>query len=187
MTAAIDKSSKQSSFIVPDGVGSLRLHSTSSPQGFIDVETYFSPALTSTLINEHDLLGITPKQQKEFRGLTLHQEFHDDCNTGTVTIHCQHKVTAAKDRIVTGVLIGGKCYSNPIIVPAQDSSSPHATTLNSLAYTLQHDPSFARSCLTKTVSNIDSALKSHSDLLLLTLRLAPLPLQPGLPTLSLTD
>ena len=121
MTAAIDKSSKQTAFTIPEGIGFLRLHSPSSPHGFIDIQTYYSPALTSTLINEHDLLGITPKQRKEFCGLTLHQEFHDDCSTGLVTIHCQHKVTAAKDRIVTGVLIGGKCYSNPIIVPAVEA------------------------------------------------------------------
>jgi hypothetical protein len=64
MKAAIDESSKQLAFTVPEGAGSLRLHSTSSPYGFLDIKTYYSPALTSTLINEHDLLGITPKQKE---------------------------------------------------------------------------------------------------------------------------
>ena len=71
MTAAIDESDKQSVFTVPYGIGSLWLHLPSSSHGFLDIETYYSPALTSTLINEHDLLGITPKQRKEFRGITL--------------------------------------------------------------------------------------------------------------------
>ena len=139
MTAALDEPSETSIFTAPDGFGPLRLHLPSSLHGFIDIVTYFSPALTSTLINEHGLLGITPKQKKEFGGITLTQNFDGDCSTGTVSILCQHKLTAAKDWLVIGVLNGGKCSSNPIIVPAQDTSSPHATTMNSIEFAKQYD------------------------------------------------
>ena len=42
--------------------------------------------------------------------------------------------------------------------------SPHATTMNSIKFAKLHDPSFAKACLTKTVSKVQSALKSNSKL-----------------------
>ena len=65
MKAAIYKSDKQTASTVPLGLGYLRLASPSAPNGVIDVATYYySPALTSTLINEHDILGITTAAEK---------------------------------------------------------------------------------------------------------------------------
>ena len=40
-----------------------------------------------------------------------------------------------------------------------------ATALNSLGFAKRHDPSFQKACLSKTVSNIQSILKSNSKLL----------------------
>ena len=125
--AAIDESDKQSASIVPLGLGYLRLSSPSAPNGVIDVATYYSPALTSTLMNEHDILGITAAEKNQFHGISLTQTFHDTCMTGTLSIYGQHRLTSAKYRLITGDIIGGKCYSNPIIVTEQDASSPHAT------------------------------------------------------------
>ena len=90
--------------------------------------------------------------------------FNKICLTGTLSIFCRHQTISAKDRLITGVLIGGKCYSNSITVPAQGASSPHATTMNSIEFAKQHNPSFAKACLTKTVSKIQSVLKSNSRL-----------------------
>ena len=91
MTAAVDEFSEKSAFTIPEGIGTFRLQLPSSLHGFIDIETYYSPALTSTLIDEHDLLGITPKQKKEFCGITLTQEFHGDCTWGpSLSILCRH-------------------------------------------------------------------------------------------------
>ena len=108
MKAAIEKSDNQNASTVPLGMGYLRLESPSAPNGVIDVATYYSPALTSTLINEHDILGITAAEKNKFHGISLEQTFHDSCLTGTVSIFCQHRITSAKDRLITGVLIGGK-------------------------------------------------------------------------------
>merc|ERR1712086_389525 len=163
MSAAIDETDQQAETTVPLGYGYLRLASLTAPNGVIDVTTYYSPALTSTLINEHDILGITAAEKSQFSGLTMEQDFHGNYSTGTVAIICRHKLSTAKDRLVTGVIIGGKCYSNPIIVPAQDVSSPQATALNSLEFAKQHDPSFAKACLSKTVSKIKSVLKSKTE------------------------
>ena len=124
MSAALDKTDQQAETTVPLGFGYLRLGSPRAPSGVIDVATYYSPALTSTLINEHDILGITAAEKSQFYGLSLEQTFHGTCSTSTVSILCWHKLSTANDRTVTGVIIGGKCYSNPIIVPAQDASSP---------------------------------------------------------------
>ena len=108
MKAAIDISDKQTASTVPLGLGYLRLRSPSAPNGVIDVATYYSPVLTSTLINEHDILGITTTEQNQFYGISLEQTFHDTCQTGTVSIVCKHRITSAKGRIISGVIIGGK-------------------------------------------------------------------------------
>ena len=107
MKAAIDKTDWQTASTVPLGMGYLRLHSPSAPNGVIDVATYYSPALTSTLINEHDILGITTAEKNQFYGIKLEQTFHDSCLAGTVFILCKHKLSSANDRLITGVLING--------------------------------------------------------------------------------
>ena len=131
MKAAIYKLDKQTASTVPLGLGYLGLASPSALYGVIDVATYYSPALTSTLINKHNILGIKAAEKNQFHGLSLEQTFHSICLTGTVSIFCCHRTTSAKAILITGVLIGRKCYSNPIIVPAQDASGPHASTMNS--------------------------------------------------------
>lgn len=109
MSAALDKTDKKTASTVPLGFRYLRLDSLTAPNGVIDVATYYSPALTSTLINEHDILGITANEKSQFYGISLEQILHDTCSTGTVSILCCHKLSTANDRLITGVII---CYEN---------------------------------------------------------------------------
>jgi len=154
LTAAIAASS-----VVPLGFGYIHLPSPNR-QGFIAVKSFYHPELTSTLINEDDILK-SSGHASSYTGLTLHKW----TDTGHFTLACHHRTTFAKNIHVHGVLVAGTCYSHPCIIPDLPLAHPEATIYNSQAFALKHDPAFLALCKQRTVDGVRHYKSSIRNLL----------------------
>ena len=107
--------------VVPEGKGLLRIQ-VNPYGGYIHVPTYYSPKLTSTLVSENDILksSIDRRHMKDYQGQSLHKLFDDETKrTGTMLLISKHKRNKQKNVVVHGVLMGGQCYTHPLIPPSQ--------------------------------------------------------------------
>ena len=169
LTAALARST------VPLGEGYLRLPGPGNT--YVDVLTYYSPDLTSTLVSEKSILYSTNFPVKEYGGQWIRKFFtSDDCETGNITVLCQHKICPSKNIVVHGVLLLGQCYSHPLILPDPDTnlvapSGPKA--LNPLQSAKLSDPLFADSCKASVKTNIASHKQNLHALLTDNLKALP--------------
>ena len=155
---------------VPKGVGYPHVPAKNA-QGFLSVQTFCTPYLRTTVINERDLVKASNVRVKhiESDGVTKHK---DAC---TFTHHAKHRVNSSKDVVVHGILIDDKCYTGALIPPDLSPSDPKATPATSSILALESDPEFAEQCRKATVL----AIHEHQEAVEAQLReeMAQLPTQ----------
>ena len=161
--------------VVPEGEGYLRLP---APNGtYVDVLTYYSPLLTSTLVSEQCILKSSKFPIKEYGGQWIRKFYHsDDCETGNITVLCQHKISPSKNIVVHGVLLLGQCFSHPLIMPDSDTScttTADPKALNSLQIAKHSDPEFAKACSDGVIANIEWYKNNVHELLTNNLKSVP--------------
>jgi len=84
---------------VPKGVGYLHVPAKNA-QGYLAVQTFYTPCLRTTVIDERDLVKATKINGKDIR-LDSITKYKD---AGTFTYHAKHRMKASKDVIVHGIL-----------------------------------------------------------------------------------
>jgi len=91
---------------VPKGVGYLHLPAKNA-QGYLSVQTFYTPYLRTTVINKRDLVKAAEIRVKDIESdsITKHKD------AGTFTYHTKHRMNSSKDDIIHGILIDDKCYT----------------------------------------------------------------------------
>ena len=105
--------------IIPEGAGYLRIP-TNFNGGYVDVYTYYSPMISSTLVSENGLLlgSATRGELENYSGQSLHKIFSNTKRrTGRMVLINHHKRNKARNVTIHGVVLGGQYYSQPVIPP----------------------------------------------------------------------
>ena len=131
---------------VPKGMGYLHVPAK-NPQGFLSVQTFCTPCLRTTAIDERDLVKASDVRVKDIESDSIAK--HKDA--GTFTYHAKHSVNSSKDVVIHGVLVDDKCYTGALIPPDLDPSDPKATPAASSVLVIDSDPEFAKQCRKATV------------------------------------
>jgi len=131
---------------VPKGVGYLHVPAKNA-QGFLSVQTFYTPYLRTTVIDKRDLVKASNVRVKDIESdsITKHKD------AGTFTYHAKHRMNSSKDVIIHGVLIDDKCCTGALIPPDLNPSDPKATPATSSILALESDPEFAEQCQKATV------------------------------------
>jgi len=131
---------------VPKGVGYLHVPAKNA-QGYLPVQTFYTPYLCTTVIDERDIVKAAKIRVKdiEFDSITNHKD------AGTFTYHAKHRKNSNKDVIIHGILIDDKCYTGALIPPDLSPSNPKATPANLSILAFESDPEFAEQCRKATV------------------------------------
>ena len=61
-----------------------------------------------------------------------------------MNINCHHQNNRAKDIVLHGILIGGQCDSNSLIIPDLHTYDTHDKIHNYMQYSLLHDSEFSQ-------------------------------------------
>ena len=99
-----------------------------------------------TLISENSILTATKSKVKYFSPQTTKNHLPTEMSNSSMTITCHHQNSRSKYMVLNGILIGGKCYSNPPIIPDLHYSIPHANIKESMQYSLLPYSGFAHLC-----------------------------------------
>jgi len=126
---------------IPKGVGYLHVPAKNT-KGFLAVQTFYTPYLQTTVIDERDLVKASNVRVKDIESdsITKHKD------AGTFTYHAKHRMNSSKDVIIRGILIDDKCYDGALIPPDLDPSDPKATPATSSVLAIESDPEFAEQC-----------------------------------------
>jgi len=119
---------------VPKGVGHMHVPAKNA-QGFLSVQTFYTPYLQTIVIDERDLVKASNVRVKDIESdsITKHKD------AGTFTCHVKHRMNSSKDVIVHGILIDDKCYAGALIPPDLNPSDPKATPATSSILALESD------------------------------------------------
>jgi len=131
---------------VPKGFGYLHVPAKNT-KGFLAVQTFYTPYLRTTVINERDLVKASSVRVKDIESdsITKHKD------AGTFTYHAKHRMNSSKDVIIHGILIDDKCYTGALIPPDLDPSDPKATPATSSVLAIASDPEFSEQCRKATI------------------------------------
>jgi len=131
---------------VPKGVGYLHVPAKKA-QGFLSVQTFYTPYLQTTVIGNRDLVKASNVRVKDIESdsITKHKD------AGNFTYHAKHRMNSSKDVIIHGILINDKCYTGALIPPDLDPSDPKATPATSSVLAIESDPEFAEQCRKATI------------------------------------
>ena len=105
--------------ITPEGLGSIRVP-VNYIGGYIDVQTYYSPKISSTLLSDNCIRkGAIPSNKlDEYSGQTLHKLFQNkEGSLGKMLIVNHHKRNKAKNVTIHGVVRQGQYYTQHLIPP----------------------------------------------------------------------
>ena len=144
----------------PLGVGYLRVPAPGIP-GYVEVRTFYSPALRTTVIDERDLIRAAGHQPKDFTGQVL--EKNTDANTWTY--HARHRRRRTGDVVIHGRLECEKCYTFPLIPPPMSGDDARADANTSPDIMAAKDPQFAHDCLRATVYNVTTFYEDSAAVL----------------------
>ena len=146
--------------IYPEGEGFLRLPAP-TPSGYLDVRCFYSPHLTSTLVSPRDILKTSPNWKNGFSGQDMKTYFgrNGDPNFGRCTFTCHNNRRRSENITINGIVMNGKCYTYPLILPDVEIDSPLATSLNCMDHALIFDDDFVDECQTATAT----AVKQHTE------------------------
>jgi len=128
---------------VPKGMGYLLAHvPAKNSKGFLAVQTFYTPYLRTTAIDEWDLVKASNVRVKDIESDSITK-----CkDAGTFACRAKHRMNSSKDVIVHSILIDDKCYTGALIPPDVDPSDPKATPATSSVLALESDPEFAEQC-----------------------------------------
>ena len=115
-------------------------------QGYIDIKTYYSPCLTTTLISDNSIFNATKSKAKYLSFQTIKRHLPTAISKGYMTTTCCHQNNRSKDIVLNGIFIGGQFYSNPLIIPYLHPPDLHENIRNYIQYYLLHDSDFAHLC-----------------------------------------
>jgi len=120
---------------VPKGFGYLHVPAKNT-KGFLAVQTFYTPYLRTTVIDERDLVKASNVRAKDIESdsITKHKD------AGTFSYHAKHRMNSSKDVIIHGILIDDKCYTGALIPPDLDPSNPKATPATSSILAIESDP-----------------------------------------------
>jgi len=123
---------------VPKGVRYLHVPAKNA-QGYLPVQTFYTPYLCTTVIGERDLVKAAKIRVKDIESdsITKHKD------AGTFTYHVKYCKNTSKYVIIHGILINDKCYTGALIPPDLSPSDPKATPATSSILALESDPEFA--------------------------------------------
>ena len=152
----------------PEGCGYIRIPSENK-RGYIDVKTYYSPRLTSTLMSENCILraSVPKKEYQKYNSQTITKDFGKDVDkmTGSLMITNYHGNNSNKDIRISGVILGGQCFTHPIIFPNLKRNEPEANEYNSSEYLMDTDDEFKLAVKDATESEIQIyKIKRYIDL-----------------------
>ena len=150
LTAAIDG---ETLYIVPEGHGKIKVPAPNN-KGFILVDCYYSPRLSSTLVSENSFYQ---ERISNYSGQSITKYFDNN----SMTLTCYHKQCSRKNVTVHGVIIDGQCYTHPLILPDLDQESPYANCATSSAFALKADEAFRHEC---ELAALDIASRFRNDL-----------------------
>jgi len=131
---------------VPKGFGYLHVPAKNT-KGFLAVQTFYTPHLRTTVIDERDRVKASNVRVKDIKSDSIMK--HKDA--GTFTYQAKHRMDSSKDVIIHGVLINDKCYTGALIPPDLDPSDPKATPATSSNLAIESDPEFAEQCRKATI------------------------------------
>jgi len=131
---------------VPKCVGYLHVPAKNT-QGYLSVQTFYTPYLRTTAIDERDLVKAAKTRVKHIESDSIAK--HKDASA--FTHHAKHCMNSSKDVIIHGVLIDDKCHTGALIPPDLDPSDPKATPATSSILALKSDPEFAEQCRKATM------------------------------------
>jgi len=126
---------------VPKGVGYLHVP-TKNAQGYLRVQTFCTPYLCTTVINERDLVKAAKTHVKDIQSDSITK--HNDA--GTFTYHVKRHMNTSKDVVIYGILIDDKCYTGALIPPDLSPLDPKATPGTSSILAMESDTEFAEQC-----------------------------------------
>jgi len=131
---------------VPKGVGYLHVPAKNA-KGFCSVQTFYTPYLRTTAIDQRDLVKASNVRVKDIESdsITKHKD------AGTFTYHANHRMNSSKDVIIHGILIDDICYTGALIPPDLDPSDPKATPATSSLLAIESNPEFAEQCRKATI------------------------------------
>jgi len=103
---------------VPKGFGYLHVPAKNA-KGFLAVQTFYTPYLRTTVIDERDLVKASNVRVKDIESDSIAK--HKDA--GAFTYHAKHRMKSSKDVVIHGILINDKCYAG--MHPVQCSGVDH--------------------------------------------------------------
>jgi len=126
---------------IPKGVGYLHIPAK-NVQGYLPVQTFYTPYLRTTVIDERDLVRAAKIRVKDMQSdsITKHKD------TGAFTYHAKHCMNSSKDVIIHGILIDDKCYTGALIPPDLSPLDANATPSTSSVLAMESNPNFAEQC-----------------------------------------
>jgi hypothetical protein len=113
--------SADSNRYVPKGYGILCVPAPNS-QGYVPVFCFYTPDITSCIISPSTVANLLPKRRYQGSTLTKH------ATTGGFTFTVHSNLRQSDDIILHGILDGNLCYTEPLILPTEDSANPHSPT-----------------------------------------------------------
>jgi hypothetical protein len=98
---------------IPHGHGFLHVPAPNSI-GYLAVRVFYHPILRTTVIDERDFLLLSRRNSLDISSETIQKHY----DSGTFTYRGSHSDSDISDIIVYGILRNGKCYTRPLIAPA---------------------------------------------------------------------
>ena len=157
--------------ITPTARGYLRVPAN-NVDGYMDVECYYSPEFTSTLLADNAVLKST-RHQREYSGVELKKFLAhnkdaiesdldkfgtidpDNINYrmdyGTCMLIASHRNQSSRNIYIPGVICSGLCFTQPLIYPNLEREHPDASPKTSSEVLKEVDSKFKQECKTKAL------------------------------------
>lgn len=117
----------------PVGFGYLHIPAINS-RGYLAVRTFYTPALRTTVVDERDLIIAAGHSRRDIEST----QFLSNFDSSTFTFRANHKLKRSFDVAITGILLDGKAYTHPLLLPFCGSASIQALATS--------DPTFIPEC-----------------------------------------
>lgn len=102
----------------PHAYGILRVPAPNS-QGYIPIFCFYTSDITSCIISPSTIAKLLPKHRQQGSTLRKHAA------TGMFTFTVHSNLRPSEDIVLYGILEGNLCYTEPLILPDEDSTNPH--------------------------------------------------------------
>ena len=152
--------------IIPEGSGYLRIPSNFIG-GYVEVYTYYSPMISSTLVSENGLMigSSTRSELDSYSGQSLHKIFSNTKRrTGRMVLINHHKRNKARNITIHGVVLGGQYYTQPIIPPDETISKEINSNEQDIMVLQNMIDRATEEYVEEQLRTIEAAIRENSDL-----------------------